>query len=306
MGGMTRLEAMAARVSTRSFDGRPLEEKQVEALKASLALRQSEPSLSGRRVRLTLACPNLGSAPLKMGTYGLVSGVSAFIVPAVECGEMAMVDLGWAVEAAILDATALGISSCWIGGLFNRSAAAEFVRAYDNEIVPALIALGHPAARRSLQDRIVTGMAKSRSRRSLGELVRVMDEWAGGPTAARGGHQPGAANTEFYGEPLRRCLEAVRIAPSASNKQPWRFVLSHKGKSEVLTIGLYLDEDRLYNNALGEAKMQHIDMGIAMRHFADAARETGLPGSWVLTQDLPLNVKVSSARWIPIAMWISR
>lgn len=303
MGGMTRLEAMAARVSTRSFDGRPLEEGQMEALKASLALRQAEPTLSGRRVRLSLACVDLGDAPLKMGTYGLVSGVSAFIVPAVERGEGAMVDLGWALEAAVLDATALGISSCWIGGLFSRSAAAGFVRANDDEIVPALIALGYAAARRSLQDRIVTGMAKSRSRRPLEELAQVLEEWADDPAAAQAKQQSVAPSPELYDEPLRRCLEAVRIAPSASNKQPWRFIIFPKEKGTASSIGLYLNEDKLYNNALGEAKMQHIDIGIAMRHFADAAVETGFPGSWKLTQDLPPNIKASRARWIPIALW---
>ncbi len=303
MGGMTRLEAMLARVSTRSFDGRPLEEVQARALEASLALRQAEPTLSGRRLRLSLASVELGSAPLKMGTYGLVSGVSAFIVPAVERGEGAMMDLGWALEAAVLDATALGISSCWIGGLFSRSAAAGFVKANDDEIVPALIALGHAATRRSLQDRIITGMAKSRSRRPLEELVQVLDESEDDPATVQAKQQSVVPTPGPYGEPLRRCLEAVRIAPSASNKQPWRFIISLKGKSEVPSIGLYLDEDRIYNNALGEAKMQHIDMGIAMRHFADAAVDTGLPGSWKLTQDLQPNVKASRAGWIPIAIW---
>lgn len=289
---MTRLEAMAARVSTRSFDGRPLTAGEAEAMTAALARRQAEPTLAGRRVRLSLARWEQGSAPVKMGTYGLVSGVSAFIVPAVERGEGGMEDLGWAVEAAVIDATALGISSCWIGGLFSRSAAAGFVRAGDDEIVPALIALGHAAARRSLQDRLVTGIAKSRSRRPLGELVQGLDAVGDSASAP-------------YGDALLRCLEAVRIAPSASNKQPWRLVISRTVPGAPPRVGLWLDEDRAYNNALGEAKMQRIDMGIAMRHFAEAAAESGLPGAWQLSRDLPPPAQGIPTGWIPVALWRS-
>jgi hypothetical protein len=290
---MTRLEAMAARISTRSFDGRPLSAGESGELSAALVRRQAEPTLSGKRVRLTLARWDQGSTPVKLGTYGLISGVSAFIVPAVERGEGAMEDLGWALEAAVLDATALGISTCWIGGLFSRSAAAGFVQARGDEIVPALIALGHAAARRSLQDRIVTGIAKSRSRRPRAELVQGLDH-----------REPGAEDGR-YREALQHCLEAVRIAPSASNKQPWRLVVSSGLPDAPPQVALWLDEDRVYNNALGEAKMQRIDMGIAMRHFAEAAAESGFPGAWQLSRDLPAPAQGLGPGWIPVAMWRS-
>lgn len=290
---MTRLETMATRISTRSFDGRPLSAGEYGDLAAALARRQAGPTLSGKRLRLALAHWDKGSAPVKMGTYGLLAGVSAFIVPAVERGEGAMEDLGWAVEAAVLDATALGLATCWIGGLFSRSAAAGFVRAGEDDIVPALIAVGHAAARRSLQDRIVAGIAKSRSRRPLGELVRGMDSIEAGGSASP------------YGEALMRCLEAVRIAPSASNKQPWRFSISLRLPDAPPAVGLWMDEDRLYNNALGEAKMQRIDMGIAMRHFAEAAAESGFPGAWRLSGDLPRPAPGLPPEWIPVATWRS-
>lgn len=290
---MTRVEAMAMRISTRSYDGRPLSAGESGDLAAALARRQAGPTLSGKRLRLGLAHWDKGSAAVKMGTYGMLAGVSAFIVPAVERGEGAMEDLGWAVEAAVLDATALGLATCWIGGLFSRSAAAGFIGAGEDEIVPALIAVGHAAARRSLQDRLVTGFAKSRSRRPLGELVRGLESIETGASASP------------CGEALIRCLEAVRIAPSASNKQPWRFVLSRTMPDEPPRVGLWLDEDRVYNNALGEAKMQRIDMGIAMRHFAEAAAESGLPGAWQLSRDLPPPAQGIPTGWIPVALWRS-
>ncbi len=69
-----------------------------------------------------------------------------------------------------------------------------------------------------------------------------------------------------------------------------------------------MDEDRLYNHSLGEVHLQNLDIGIGMRHFAEAARCLGLPGRW---EPLPatrgeladaLNFGESRG-WAPIALW---
>ena len=33
---------------------------------------------------------------------------------------------------------------------------------------------------------------------------------------------------------------------------------------------IFLDEDKVYNNSLGEAHMQNLDIGIGMRHFQES------------------------------------
>ena len=63
-------------------------------------------------------------------------------------------------------------------------------------------------------------------------------------------------------------FEAVRLAPSAVNKQPWRVVLC-KDKAhfyEKRSVG--------YDN--GTWDIQKIDMGIALSHFELALNELGL------------------------------
>jgi hypothetical protein len=78
-------------------------------------------------------------------------------------------------------------------------------------------------------------------------------------------------------------LEMVRIGPSASNKQPWRIV------KEGDRWHFYLQRTKGYREwwvarLMGLADMQRIDLGIAMCHFALAAGEAGLAGSWQIKQ----------------------
>jgi nitroreductase len=72
-----------------------------------------------------------------------------------------------------------------------------------------------------------------------------------------------------------KVLGAVRKAPSASNKQPWRII-----RDKENTFHLFMKENSFYNNLLKDVKIQNIDMGIAMCHFDLAAKELGLDGAW--------------------------
>ena len=68
---------------------------------------------------------------------------------------------------------------------------------------------------------------------------------------------------------LAGVLETVRWAPSAVNKQPWRVVLDKKGAH------FYLKRTKGYiSESAGD--MQKIDLGIALCHFALAAKESGI------------------------------
>jgi len=289
---MTIIEAMESRISTRSFDGAGLTAPEAAELAAMLESVAGETAPFGNKVRLTLSggaevmgdgAKGDGAKPVRLGTYGLIAGASAFIVPAVLPGVGAMEDAGFIIEKAVLEATALGWASCWIGGVFSRSKAAKIAAATDGELIPAVIALGKPALKRSLADRIVTGAAKARSRKALADIV----------FAAEGLEKAWAEATQ-----------ALRNAPSASNKQPWR-LLRLAGRNEWL---IFLDEDRVYNNSLGAVHIQNIDIGIGMRHFHEAATASGMKGRWI-----PLPVADDTIRpalrygeekgWIPVALW---
>jgi len=260
---MNMLEAMETRRSTRSFDGYRLTGAEAGAIESVLRGAAAEPAPFGCRVRLALYVGEPDAKPVRLGTYGLISGASAYVVSAANPGSGSMEDTGYILEKAVLDITALGWATCWIGGVFSRGKAAQIVAAAPGELIPAVIAVGRPAGRRSVADRIVTGSARSRTRKSLDQLVFSAD---GTPRFAAG----------LPGDPWAEVLKALQGAPSASNKQPWRLVGFGSGPSWIA----FMDEDRVYNHSLGEVHLQNLDIGIGMRHFAEAARCQGLPGRW--------------------------
>lgn len=288
---MNMLDAMETRRSTRSFDGSRLTGAEAAAIGAALRGAADESAPFGRPVRLALYVGEPDAKPVRLGTYGLISGASAYVVSAVAPGPGSMEDTGYVLEKAVLDLTALGWATCWIGGVFSRGKAAQIAATAPGELVPAVIAVGRPADRRSVADRIVTGSAKSRTRKPLDQIVFSAE---GGRTMD--GERPAGAWAE--------ALQALRGAPSASNKQPWRLVGFGSGPSWLI----FMDEDRIYNRGLGEVHIQNLDIGIGMRHFAEAARCLGLPGRWeplpVRRAELSSALAFGEARgWTPIALW---
>ncbi len=96
-------------------------------------------------------------------------------------------------------------------------------------------------------------------------------------------------------EKLDRIFEAVRQAPSASNRQPWKFVLvrdagtrkklisvckdqAFVGEAAVVVVGVGLSPERAM--ACG-VHSDPIDLGIAMEHIALAAVAEGLGTCWI-------------------------
>ena len=95
-------------------------------------------------------------------------------------------------------------------------------------------------------------------------------------------------------EKLERVLEAARLAPSACNAQPWRFVvitdkeLAQKAGKAAAGLGMHIlvvEESANITSLLGgKVKGKHfplIDIGIAAAHISLAAEAEGL-GSCIL------------------------
>ncbi|HUX43004.1 MAG TPA: nitroreductase family protein [Rectinemataceae bacterium] len=287
------LEVMAARGSVRSFDGRPIVREKTRALIDAMEACASGPFGGTARFALVSAEAERsdgegGDGVLakngKIGTYGLISKVPAFIVGAISRGPKALEDFGYSMEGLVLKATELGLGSCWIGGLFDRGAAAKALGRREDELLPAVVAIGMPAERRSLAESLTRRLARADSRKA--PSVLFFDEVAGRPLSL--------ADSPWLG-----VFEALRMGPSASNKQPWRIVA--RGTESKPRFDLYLDEDRAYNSALGEIHIQNIDMGIAMRHFESAARSLGLPGGWSRTEKANEGM---AAHLIYISSWV--
>ena len=77
-------------------------------------------------------------------------------------------------------------------------------------------------------------------------------------------------------------LEMVRLAPSATNKQPWRVV------TEKDRVHFYEKKTKGYaKESTGD--IQKVDLGIALCHFEIAAEESGLEGKFIqLDPEIPV------------------
>ena len=78
------------------------------------------------------------------------------------------------------------------------------------------------------------------------------------------------------------------MAPSATNRQPWRIVRAGRADDAGYDWHFHLQRTKGYGKgsplfaALRIADLQRIDLGIAMCHFDLVAREAGLDGRWVV------------------------
>jgi nitroreductase len=281
------LDSIRARTSVRTYDGTSLSLTEEAAIRASFA--ESSPGPFGSAPRFLLASRDQVEAPpgldaksrfhvgrVRVGTYGMIVGPRVFVAGVIARRPFACVDFGYCLEGIVLRATELGIATCWIGGIFGRSAIARALGASKDEFVPATTPLGHAAGKPSIQELIVRASARARVRKDPSELFFEAGP-AGASTPLR---DPGV---------WAEVLEAVRIGPSASNKQPWRLVLDRRGGREALHLVLH--EDQRYNNMLGEVKLQELDMGIAMRHVEAAAIELGLAGAWKRLEADPIRLE---------------
>ena len=89
--------------------------------------------------------------------------------------------------------------------------------------------------------------------------------------------------TQAQAGKYRDVLENMRLAPSASNKQPWRVLYDTK---LINTFHFFLERSLQYK-MLGIFHLQDIDMGIAMSHFEITAKDQGLAGSWKVDTNAP-------------------
>jgi nitroreductase len=87
-------------------------------------------------------------------------------------------------------------------------------------------------------------------------------------------------------ETILKILEAARIAPSASNKQPWHFiVVENKESIKQLAKSEWAAKAPLMIVGLADQEASTSwcgnDMGIAFEHIALAVTNLGLGGCWM-------------------------
>ncbi len=286
------IETMKKRFSVRGYDDKIVEENKRKKLIEYLESYRKGPF--GNTVRFQLVdISEIDSGELKaFGTYGMIRGAKLYLAGAVKKVDGAMEDFGYCMESAILKAAELGISTCWLGGTLNRNTFAEKIGLQEDEVIPAVTPLGYPGDKNTLLANVMRTFsprsARSRTahnRKDFGELFFE-------------GNIKTPLEKEMDGK-YEAVLESVRIAPSATNKQPWRIIKEKERDRD--DFHFYMNEDRLYNNFFKDIKLQNMDLGIAMCHFDFASRELGLAGNWSF--DKP---GLDAGSLVYIASWIGK
>jgi nitroreductase len=252
--GKDALGAMRRRVSTRSYQDRPVDAAILHSL---LSAAEGADHVSNAPPRVSLISgTELTSRVLTfvVGSYGLVLNAPhllAGILPSES--PAARVDLGYVLEQVVLQATEFGLGTCWITGTYDSNAAGDAVETSSSEVVAAVCALGRPSETRlgRFHSALVHRLAGAGRRKPLSEIA-YLETWGG------------AWSAEGADPSLVTVLEHCRLAPSAANRQPWRFIV----RRDAIALAL--------------KRSRPIDAGIVMAHFALAAASLGISGRWEL------------------------
>lgn len=185
-----------------------------------------------------------------VGNYGRITGAPYYVALIGEIGAPNVEEsVGYLGEGVILEATALGLGTCWVSGFFRPEAVKIHIELAEDERVYAVTPIGYTKSDYSAKEKIYASAARSRKRKALSEMVE--------------GQPP---------EPWQeKAIDAARIAPSAANRQPWRFVV--REKSITVRVDSPKDSDKY---------PKRLDCGIAMLHIELGARAAGKKGAWTL------------------------
>ena len=238
-------DAILNRVSTRTFIKEDFPMKRIAKIESVLKQYCNLQGPFGHSFEFTFSLnSDRDGKGQKIGTYGLIKNVPAFIGGVCENSLESIVDFGYVFEHVILELTELGYATCWLGGTFKRKDYRRELK--ENEIIPAISPIGHRAEKRSLVDRMLRSAAQSNNR--LDDSIMFFDYESELPYPDNGKIE------------IKQSLCLIKRGPSASNKQPWRVYIEDK------VAHFFIERTPGYGKAM-HYDIQALDIGIALAHY---------------------------------------
>lgn len=214
-------------------------------------------------VRLYLIKNLTSGHKAKFGTYGFIKDPQAFIAGVCKNNRNQLVNAGYVMEKTLLGMTGIGLATCWLGGTFKRKNFTKEITLNDGEIIPGVISIGYEN-RMNMKEKLIRRFSTGDRRYPLETMIFRNDF-----------NKPVAKETTgLFAEPF----DAVRMAPSASNKQPWRLIIT---ENDTL-VRFYLKKTPDYTGNFFGFEMQYIDIGIAVCHFSLVCEEKGIRGRFFI------------------------
>ena len=268
---MSVAEVIRSRRSVRTFDKTEIRAEDTQKI-MDFAGKAENPYGLAVTWRLLDAKEHGLSSPVIVGTDTYIAGKMDRVPHAEEA-------FGYSFEEIVLFAESIGVGTTWIAGTMDRKAFEQAMELTGDEVMPCVSPLGYPAAKMSVREKMMRKGIKADTRFDFGDLFfdGSFDKPLTPETAGR----------------LTDALEAVRLAPSAVNKQPWRVVVCGD------KAHFYEKRSKGYVAENGW-DLQKIDLGIALCHFEEAAKECGIDVSFEINDpQIPMKEELPY-----IATWV--
>lgn len=188
-----------------------------------------------------------------VGPYGKITGAPAyFALVKTKTSPFLYEKAGFIGQAIVLEAVRNGLSTCWVGGYFNREVAAQNIKTNENEEVLAIIPVGYARKNLSLTEKMMYKNDDYHKRKSIEDIVfgLPMEKWP---------------------KWVKEVITAASLSPSAYNRQAITFDISETGD----TVALHIHNPTEETNVPKE-----LDRGIVMLHMEVALKHLEISGQW--------------------------
>lgn len=237
---LTMMEAIQRRISCRSFEKRPLTPETLAQLKAYIDELNQQ---SGLHLQLSTVEQEKDSVKLARSMFS--GGVTTYVVLTGKTDPVSAEQVGYYGQKLVLFATMLGLGTCWVAGTYDHHSIQPWLG--EGEQVISVIPVGYPTEKIPLKQQMIRSTLRKGDRKDEAfveseVLYSELPDW------------------------FRRCVEAVRMGPSAVNGQP---------------VNLSWDKGTIRARVWKENhRLEYVDLGIAKAQFEEAARALGVDGHW--------------------------
>ena len=246
-------KAIKKRVSTRSFEARSLTDEDKNKL---MDFNKTLTNPFGITVRVQYISKDTGAKNVQLGTYGTIKGARDFLAITVRDEPFAMEAVGYQFENLVLYATHMNLGTVWLAATFSRKDFENVMDITSDDLFPCICPIGYPSEKRSLVEKFTRASLGSKNRKAWDKLFYLENFDQSLPQADAGKYKV--------------ALEMLRLAPSATNAQPWAVV------QEGNSFHFFCD----FKNSISDdmKKIKQLDLGIALSHFHQTAMREGLSG----------------------------
>ncbi len=232
------MDVMLTRRSVRTYDGRCLNDNQIESIKKYINDESNFVSPFGSSVRIELLEHS------NVDTRNVIKNAPVYVIVVIKNNRESLIDAGYIFEKFILFIESIGLSTCYLNSGFKRESVELKQSLKEGEVMVLASPIGYKAENKSLIEKGSRLFLKAGKRKEIDETFFS-----------------GFDRKIIEDKATREMLDYVRWAPSAKNKQPWRAILD----DDVAHFYINGEEAR---EKRGDFNIHILDIGIALFHYS--------------------------------------